>query len=42
MRKGELLNFMITPSDIDDRKPLEYKALVEFPFKRFFESVYYV
>lgn len=24
--KGELLNFMITPGDIDDRKPLEYKA----------------
>ncbi|EHG24913.1 hypothetical protein HMPREF9332_00065 [Alloprevotella rava F0323] len=28
--KGELLNFMITPGDIDDRKPLEYKAFVEF------------
>ena len=26
--KGELLNFMITPGDIDDRKPLEYKAFV--------------
>ena len=24
--KGELLNFMITPGDVDDRKPLEYKA----------------
>ena len=24
--KRELLNFMITPEDIDDRKPLEYKA----------------
>ena len=23
--KGELLNFMITPGDVDDRKPLEYK-----------------
>ena len=22
--KGELLNFMITPGDVDDRKPLEY------------------
>ena len=28
--KGELLNFMITPDDVDDRKPLEYKAFVEF------------
>ena len=28
--KGELLNFMITPGDIDDRKPLEYKAFVDF------------
>src|SRR3712207_8288276 len=28
--KGELLNFMITPGDIDDRKPLEYKEFIEF------------
>jgi len=28
--KDELLNFMITPGDVDDRKPLEYKAFVEF------------
>ena len=28
--KGELLNFMITPGDVDDRKPLEYKNFVEF------------
>ena len=28
--KGELLSFMITPGDVDDRKPLEYKAFVEF------------
>jgi hypothetical protein len=28
--KGELLNFMITPGDVDDRKPLEYKAFIEF------------
>ena len=27
--KGELLNFMITPGDVDDRKPLEYKEFVE-------------
>ena len=26
--KGELINFMITPGDVDDRKPLEYKAFV--------------
>ena len=28
--KGELLNFMITPGDVDDRKPLEYEAFIEF------------
>ena len=28
--KRELLNFMITPGDVDDRKPLEYEAFVEF------------
>ena len=28
--KGELLNFMITPGDVDDCKPLKYKAFVKF------------
>lgn len=28
--KGEVLNFIITPGDVDDRKPLEYKTFVEF------------
>ncbi len=28
--KGELLNFMITPGDADDRKPLELKSFMEF------------
>lgn len=28
--KGELLNFMVTPGEVDDSKPLEYKAFVEF------------
>ena len=28
--KGELLNFMITPGDVDDRKPLEFKSFIEF------------
>ena len=28
--KGELLNFMITPGDIDDGEPLKYNAFVEF------------
>ena len=28
--KGELLNFMITPGDVDDSPPLEYRAFVEF------------
>ena len=27
--KGELINFMNTPGDVDDRKPLEYKAFVD-------------
>lgn len=27
---GEILNFMITPGDIDDRKTLEYKSFVDF------------
>ena len=32
--KGDLLNFMITPGDVDDRKPLEYKDFVEFLYGR--------
>ena len=28
--KGELLNFMITPGDVDDRKPLEVKSFTDF------------
>ena len=28
--EGELLNFMITPGNVDDRKPLDYKPFVEF------------
>lgn len=28
--RGELLNFMITPGNVDDRKPLEYKSLMDF------------
>ena len=28
--KGELLNFMITPGDIDDRELLKYEAFMEF------------
>ncbi len=34
--KGELLNFMITPGDVDDRKPLEYKAFIEFIYGKLF------
>ena len=30
--RGELLNFMITFGDVDDRKPLEYKFFVEFVY----------
>ena len=32
---GELLNFMLTPGDIDDRKPHEYKSFVEFIYGKF-------
>lgn len=32
--KGELLNFMITPGDTDDRKPLENKRFVEMLFDK--------
>ena len=28
--KGEILNFMITPGDVDDREPLRMKSFVEF------------
>src|SRR5574344_56083 len=28
--KGELLNFMFTPGDVDDRKPLEYRPFIKF------------
>ena len=28
--KGELLNFIFTPGDIDDRRPLEYKPFIRF------------
>ena len=27
--KGELLNFMITPGDIDDMEPLKYEAFMD-------------
>ena len=33
--KGELLNFMITPGDVDDRKPLEREVIsVSFVFDK--------
>ena len=32
---GELLNFMITPGDVGDRKPLKYKAFVKFIYGKF-------
>ena len=32
--KGELLNFMITQGDVNDRKPLEYKNFVEFIYEK--------
>lgn len=32
--KGELLNFMVTPGDVDDRKPLEDKRFIEQIFDK--------
>lgn len=32
--KGELLNFMVTPGDVDDRKPLENKKFIEMIFDK--------
>ncbi len=40
--KGELLNFMITPGDVDDRKPLEYKAFIEFIYGELFGDKGYI
>lgn len=40
--KGELLNFMITPGDVDDRKPLEYKAFVDFIYGKLVADKGYV
>ena len=39
---GELLNFMITPGDIDDRKPLEYKAFVDFIYGKLVGATGYI
>ena len=40
--KGELLNFMITPGDVDDRKPLEYKSFVDFIYGKLFGDKGYI
>ena len=40
--KGELLNFMITPGDVDDRKSLEYKAFIEFIHGKLFGDKGYI
>ena len=32
--RGELLNFMVTPGDVDDRKPLENKRFIEMIFDK--------
>ena len=34
--KGVVLNFMIIPGDIDDRKPLEYKTFIDFIYGKLF------
>ena len=40
--KGELLNFMITPGDVNDRKPLEYKNFVEFIYEKLVGDTGYI
>lgn len=40
--KGELLNFMITPGDVDDRKPLEYKSFIDFIYGKLVADKGYV
>ena len=40
--RGELLNFMITPSDVNDRKPLEYKSVMKFIFGEFVDEKGYI
>lgn len=38
-QKGELLNFMITFGDADDRKALEYKSFIEFIYSKMVTKV---
>ena len=40
--KGDLLNFMITPGDVDDRKPLEYRSFVDFIYGKLFGDKGYI
>lgn len=40
--RGELLNFIITPGDIDDRKPFEYKSFVEFIYGKLIDNKGYI
>ena len=40
--KGVVLNFMIIPGDIDDRKPLEYKTFIDFIYGKLFGDKGYI
>lgn len=40
--RGELLKFKITPGDVDDRKPLEYKSFVEFVYGKLIDDKGYI
>ena len=40
--RGELLNFMIVPGDVDDRNLLEYKPFVEFIYGKLFSNKGYI
>jgi len=40
--QGEVLNFMITPGEVDDHKPLEHKAFVDFIYGKLIGCKVYI
>ena len=42
MQREELLNFMIMSGDVDDRKPLEYKAFVDLIYGKLVGDKWYI
>ena len=41
-KRGKPLNFMITPGNVDDRKPLKYKFFVEFVYGKLVDNKGYI